>query len=69
MAAAVGFILYLLSGQGTFVPVALFEDEAACTTAVEAMETALGKRPRDSRFACLEMQSLVDLLQKNGIQN
>lgn len=65
---AIGFfILYLISGDGNFTPLAQFAVQDECHAQAEAIETALADAS-DSRIFCLSTESLEAMLEANGYQ-
>lgn len=63
------FILFLLTGEATLTPVGQYESKEACAVIETVMNAALGERSVEgAKFKCLDAQSLLDMLQKNGVE-
>lgn len=63
------FILYLLTGEASLTPVGQYESKETCAVVETVMNAALGDRSvEDAKFKCLDAQTLLDMLQKNGIE-
>ncbi len=67
-AATIVFILYALTGQATLTPIAQYESKESCEAVETAMNAAVGSASLDNaRFKCLDAQTLVEMLGKNGV--
>jgi hypothetical protein len=65
--AAAFFSLYLISGEGSFTPLAQYPDQDECHARAEAIETALAEES-DLRAFCLSTESLEAMLEANGYE-
>lgn len=67
-AATVFFILYLLTGEATLTPVAQYQSKESCEAIEASLNATVGDASLDNaKFKCIDAQTLVEMLGKNGV--